>query len=323
MPKRSQPRKGSMQFWPRKRARRHYPRVRSWVNMPDAKLLGFAGYKAGMTHIMATDNRKFSQTKGQDISMPVTIVECPPLKVASIKFYKKTPYGMKLVNEIMGKVDKELERKIPLPKKTKENEFGKINPDEYADITLLVYTQPKLTGLGKKKPDIFEIGIGGNVKSKLDYAKNMLGREITMADVFQEGQQVDVHAVSKGKGFQGPIKRFGVTIRSHKAEKTKRGPASLGSWCGQGHMMYRVAHAGQMGFHTRLDYNKQIIKMENDAKKINPEGGIVRFGMVNNPYMLIKGSIPGPKKRLVRLCRATRENKKIPKEAPAIQQVMI
>ncbi|PIN86505.1 50S ribosomal protein L3 [Candidatus Woesearchaeota archaeon CG10_big_fil_rev_8_21_14_0_10_44_13] len=323
MPKRSQPRKGSMQFWPRKRARRHYARVRSWASAPDAKPLGFAGYKAGMAHIIATDNRKFSQTKGQDISMPVTIVECPPLKVSSIKFYKKTPYGLKVTNEIMGKVDKELERKLPLPKKTNESELAKINPDEYADITLLVYTQPKLTGLGKKKPDVFEIGLGGNIKTKFDYAKNMLGKEITVGGVFQEGQQVDIHAVSKGKGFQGPVKRFGVTIRSHKAEKTKRGPASLGSWCGQGHMMYRVAHAGQMGYHTRLDYNKQIIKIEKDPSKVNPAGGFNRYGIVNNPCILIKGSVTGAKKRIVRLCKATRENKRMAKEAPAIQQIIL
>lgn len=330
MANKRKPRKGSMQFWPRKRARRQYPRVRYWADVKDAKLLGFAGYKAGMAHIMATDNGKFSKTKGQEICIPVTIVECPPLKVASIKLYKHTSYGIKLAGEIISKVDKELGRKIAIPKKIDDSEtqkkIEKINPDEYHNLTLLVYTQPRLSGIGKKTPEIFEVGIGGNMKSKLDYAKKVLGKEINISEVFQEGQQVDIHAVTKGKGFQGPVKRFRVSIRSHKAEKTKRGPGSLGGWRGQGHTMYRVAHAGQMGYHTRLDYNKQIIKIETDANKINsinPNGGFSQYGLIKNHYMLIKGSLPGPSKRLVRLCRATRENRYMPKEAPSIQQIVM
>lgn len=323
MPNVRKPRKGSMQFWPRKRAKRPYPSISSWAKAKDAKPLGFAGYKAGMTHVIATDNRKNSPTKGQDISMPVTIIECPPLKVASIKFYKKTPYGIKLSNEVMGKVDKELEKKIILPKKTKETGIEKINPAEYDNITLLAYTQPKLTGIGKKTPEIFEIGIGGDTKAKFDYARSVLGKEINVADVFQEGQQIDAHAVTKGKGFQGPVKRFGIGIRSHKSEKTKRGPGSLGGWKAQGHFMYRVAHAGQMGYQSRVDYNKHLVKIEADAKKINPKCGFIRYGNIKNTSLLIKGSLPGPKKRLIRLCSATRENRRIPREAPAIQQIML
>lgn len=311
-----------MQFWPRKRSRRPYPRVRAWANEKEPKPLGFAGYKAGMGHIIFTDNRKNSQTKGQDISMPVTIVECPPLKVASVRFYKKTPYGRKVAKDIMCKVDKELGKKITVPKKTKEAEIGNLNPEEYDDITLLVYTQPKLTGIGKKKPEIFEIGIGGDLKTKFDYAKSILGKEINVADVFKEGQQLDIHAVTKGKGFQGPVKRFGIAIRQHKSEKTKRGPGTLGGWKAQGHFMYRVAHAGQMGYQTRVDYNKHLIKIESDVSKINPKSGFVRYGNVKNTCLLIKGSLPGAKKRLVRLCSPIRENKNIQKEAPAVQQIM-
>ena len=54
------PRHGSMQFWPRKRARRMYPRVRSWADCKDAKPLGFAGYKVGMTHVIYVDNKKIA-----------------------------------------------------------------------------------------------------------------------------------------------------------------------------------------------------------------------------------------------------------------------
>ncbi|MBW2999343.1 50S ribosomal protein L3, partial [Candidatus Woesearchaeota archaeon] len=75
------PRSGSMQYWPRKRAKRAYARVRSWAAGKEPKLLGFAGYKAGMSHISFTDPRKSSTTKGMEITWPVTIIECPPVKV--------------------------------------------------------------------------------------------------------------------------------------------------------------------------------------------------------------------------------------------------
>lgn len=314
------PRKGSMQYWPRKRAVRQYPLVKSWANVQEPKLLGFAGYKAGMFHIIVTDNRKTSPTKGQDISIPVTVLECPPLKVASVRFYKTDVYGKKAAKDIMAKVDKELGRRISMPKKIKED-MQKINPSEYDDMTLLVYTQPKLTGIGKKVPEIFEVAIGGDMKTKFEFAKNVFGKEITVEDVFKEGQNLDVHAVTKGKGFQGPVKRFGVSLRSHKSEKTKRGPGSLGGWRGQGHVMYRVAHAGQMGYHTRMEHNKMLIKIEKDLSRINPKGGFNKYGVIRNTCLLMKGSLPGPSKRLIRLCRATRDSKSAA-EAPAIQQII-
>ena len=90
MPKAHNPRHGSMQFWPRVRAKRIYPRVKGFAPAAkEAKLQGFAGYKAGMTHIIITDSRKNSPTKGEDISVPVTVVECPPVKIAGFRIYKK------------------------------------------------------------------------------------------------------------------------------------------------------------------------------------------------------------------------------------------
>jgi large subunit ribosomal protein L3 len=126
MPKAHVPRRGSMGVWPRKRAKRHFASVNAWADSKDAKLLGFAGYKVGMTHITVTDNQPNSTTKGREIIMPVTIIECPPLKTASIVLYKKDAYGLKQVNSIMAsKLDKELGKKIILPKKEiKIDEFN-------------------------------------------------------------------------------------------------------------------------------------------------------------------------------------------------------
>src|SRR3989344_1827670 len=135
MPNIRQPRAGSMQYWPRKRSVRPYIRIRSWADKKAEKgLLGFAGYKTGMTHVMVTDNRKNSPTKGQDIMRPVTVVECPPLKIASVRLYKKHGYGIAVANEIVTKLDKDAGRKLRLPKKTKEAELDRIQPNEYTDI---------------------------------------------------------------------------------------------------------------------------------------------------------------------------------------------
>ncbi len=320
MPVTRVPRRGSMAFWPRKRAKSEIARVRSWARHNDAKLLGFSGYKVGMTHLMMTDNNPNSLTKGEDIFCPVTVVECPPIKTFSLRFYKKTPNGFAASSQVFAEnLDKELERKL-----TKMSKGKKKLEDikDFDNLTALIHTQPRLTGIGKKKPEIFELHLGGNKEKKLEYAKSILGKEIKVEDVFSEGNLADIHAISRAKGIQGPVKRFGVAVRQHKAEKTKRGPASLGAWCGQGKMMYRVAHAGQMGYWQRIEYNKQILRIGNKPEEINPKGGFKHYGNVKNSYVLIKGSITGPSKRLIRFNIATRA-KKEPKSAPSITYVSL
>ena len=97
MPSTHKPRSGSLQFWPRRRAKSHKPRIRSWAKSNDPKPLAFIGYKAGMTHIIVKDNNPTSMTKNESISVPVTIIECPPLKIAASHFYKNTIFGSKLI----------------------------------------------------------------------------------------------------------------------------------------------------------------------------------------------------------------------------------
>lgn len=321
MPRTRKPRSGSMQFWPRKQAKRVYARVRSWAKSSEAKLLGFAGYKAGMTHILMTDNRKTALTKGEDIFCPVTVIECPPLKAASVRFYKKTNYGLKPCSEFVAEnLDKELERLIIIPK-SKKKKIEDING--YDDVTLIVHTQPKMTATGKKKPDLFEMALGGDKEKKLKYAKEKLGKEISIEDAFKEGQQIDIHSITKAKGLQGPVKRFGIGLRQHKSEKTKRGPGSLGAWRGQAHMMYRVAHAGRMGYHQRTEYNKWLLKIGKKSDEINLKGGFLHYGLIKNPYILVKGSVGGCAKRLIRFNHAIRPNNKIPAEAPSINYVSL
>ena len=111
--------RGSMGYSPRKRANRETPRLTSWPEGGEQpKLQGFAGYKAGMTHAFVEDYRPTSTTSGQEVQIPVTILETPPMRVAAVRFYEDTPYGAVTSTEIWSnKIQKELARALPIPKK--------------------------------------------------------------------------------------------------------------------------------------------------------------------------------------------------------------
>ena len=316
--KRVNPRHGSMQFWPRVRAKRQHARVRSLPSVNDVKPLVFAGYKAGMTHVIVTDNDKHSITKGEKVAYPVTVVECPSLKIASVRLYEPSGYGSKVAKELFFKVDKEFSKRAPVSKTLSDvKDLDNLDLANVTDVTVVVYTQPKQTGIGKKTPEIFEMGLGGSNDDKIAFLKEKISSEITAEDVLSAGSLVDVRAVTKGKGNQGPVKRFGIGLRAKKSEKVKRGPGSLGGWKAQGHVMYRIAYAGQTGYHQRTQYNNLILGIYDDVEKVNPKGGFIDFGQVKAKYVLVKGSIPGPKKRLVSFTAPLRSAK--PKAAPTVE----
>tara|TARA_Y100000310_G_scaffold278642_1_gene297192 strand:+ start:14896 stop:15837 length:942 start_codon:yes stop_codon:yes gene_type:complete len=304
MPKAHHPRRGSMQFWPRKRSRHSFVRIRSWADSNNAKPLGFIGYKAGMVHVMATDNRPKSLTKGEIISLPATIIECPEMNVAGISFYTKSLSGLRKINEILAeKLDKDLKRKMSLPKKAKP-----LKDLEFDDLRLLINSLPKKTTTGTKKPKLIEIALGGSKEDKLTFAKENLGKTLTVAQLFENGQLVDTHAVTKGKGFQGTVKRYGVPIKQKKGEKIKRGIGNLGAWTPK-RVDYRVPQTGKMGYHLRTEYNKQILKIGENGQEITPKGGFTKFGIVKNNYVLVKGSVTGPRKSAVLMTAAIRPTK--------------
>ncbi|MFA5797231.1 MAG: 50S ribosomal protein L3 [Candidatus Woesearchaeota archaeon] len=304
MPKHHHPRHASMQFWPRVRAKKTYARVRSWVSPSKDQILGFIGYKVGMTHVIAIDTRKTSPSKGEEIFIPVTVVECPPMKIGGIRFYKKTMNLLNPAKDILFKMDKEMSRKIVLAKKT--HSLDSIKPEDYLDAKLLVYSQPKLAGIGKKKPEFFELGMNGTIAEKTQFAKENHDKELFVNTLFKEGEYLDIHAITKGKGLQGPVKRFGVPFKPHKSEKGVRRVGTLGAWSGQGHVLYRVPHPGQMGYHMRTEYNKQIMKISNKPEEVNPKGDWPHYGKVKSNYLLIYGSIAGAQKRAIIFTKATR-----------------
>jgi len=308
MPNKHHPHRGSMQFWPRARCRKHSGKVKAWADSKEDSVLGFIGYKVGMTHILIKEPKAKSPRAGMNVFTPATVIECPPLKVYSLRLYKGDEDGQKIVSEIFSKkVDKELNRKTKVAKNS-----GK-EVEDFDRIMLTVYTQPKLTGMGKKKPDLIEVGVGGkDNKSKLEYAKSLLDKEVKVSEIFKEGEFVDTHSVTKGKGFSGTIKKFGVKRLQHKSEKKIRGIGTLGAWTTK-KVQYTVAQPGRFGYHLRTEYNKVALKLGNKPEEINPKGGFLNYGFVKNDYILIKGSIPGARKRPITLIKAIRPKLKEPK----------
>jgi large subunit ribosomal protein L3 len=140
--------------------------------------------------------------------------------------------------------------------------------------------------------------------------------------MFKNGQFVDVAAVSTGKGWQGPVKRWGVTILQAKGRKTKRGVATLGPW-NPHHVMYSVARAGQMGYHQRIEYNKRILKIGKDGREVSVKGGFIRYGNLKGPYILVEGSVAGTEKRTIRLRYAARPPKHAAEEPPQVTYVSL
>lgn len=321
--------RGSKQFWPRVRARKQTAVVNSWAskNAKEANFLGFPAYKVGMTNIGVIDNFSHTLTKGTEINVPVTIMECPPVKVMSVKLYAHDEYdNLQIVKEYSAQIkDKNLSRKVDAQKKSSEVpsaeevvKFATENAVE--DVRVKVATAPSETKIGKKKPEILELGVGGIVEEKIKFAVSKLGLEVKVSDVIKTGELVDSHGITKGKGHQGAVKRFGVKLTSHKSEKQRRHAGNMGAWT-PSRVDNTIPLPGQHGFHERSEWNKWVLMISDNVDKINPASGIRGYGQVNSDYILVKGSIQGAKKRLVTLVKSIRPNERYPKVAPQITYI--
>jgi large subunit ribosomal protein L3 len=315
---------------PRKRANHIKGRIRNWLEL-DVKnplFLGFAGFKSGMTHIAYIEDQNTNPFFGKELMKPVTVIETPPIVLFGIKIYEKTEYGLRCKGELLSTtLHKELARKISLPNpdtydlKAKKKELEqKIN--SHSIIRGIFHTQPYKANVPRIKPDIIEVMItGGKTPSaQFDFAVENLGKELRIRDIFAEGELVDVIGVSKGKGFQGPVKRFGIKLLPRKTRGTKRGVGCIGPWH-PARVMYTVPRAGQMGFHQRTEYNKRIVKISETGDEINPKGGFLNYGLVKGDYIVVLGSVPGPKKRLIRLRKSIRPKRNFEVVAPTITYI--
>jgi large subunit ribosomal protein L3 len=326
--KKSAPKHGSLAYLPRGRAKRTVGRIRFWPKVEEGPtLLGFMGYKAGMTHIMMVEDKPGSLHLGKEVAHPATILDVPPMIVFAIRAYTKDQYGLHTFSEAwMKSPPKDFDRAFVLPEEfnTEEN-MKKIEEkiEEIAEIRLLVATQPRLAAVPKKKPDISEIKVdGGSIQEQFEYTKDLLGKAVSITDVFKEGQFMDAIAITKGKGFQGPVKRWGINILPRKSRKTKRGVAAIGPWK-PARVLYSVPRAGQMGYHQRTEYNKRILKIGVNGKEITPKGGFINYGEVKGTYIIINGSLPGPAKRLVRMRYPVRPPAKSYNAPPSITYISL
>ncbi len=294
MPQERRPLRGSRGFYPKKRAKRIYPTLKyapeRAVQEKEAKPLGFAGYKAGMTHALVTDTNPNSKTRGMEIVKTVSVLECPPLTVFGFRCYNG---GRTLTDIFSESFDKNLERKVKI--KAKKPGFDSIIIEKVTAVRLLCHTNPPF----KKKPEVFEIHLAGPAGKQVEYAKQLLGKRISAKDILKAGDYLDVSAVTKGKGFAGPVKRFGIRIHGRKARQMQRHVGSLGPR-EPGKIRPTVPAAGQLGFQTRTELNKRILKIA-EPKDIAIKGGFINYGLPKNECLIIEGSVPGPKKRLIML----------------------
>jgi len=171
--------------------------------------------------------------------------------------------------------------------------------------------------MSKKHIERMEIGCGGkDLKERLEYAKSMLGKELRISEVFKHGEFVDIVSISKGKGWQGPVKRFGIAIQRRKATGKRRHVGTLGQWH-PAYVLYTVPMAGQTGYHQRTEMNKMILKIGDKPEEVNPSSGFPSYGFVKNDFVVVKGSVAGPVRRLVKLRLAVRAPRGAVKEPQA------
>ena len=310
MAKLSRPRHGSLQFWPRKRAEKRIHSV-NWTTIISEGILGFIAYKVGMATAVVKDNTEHSMTKGKKIFVPVTILEVPSMKIYSVRFYKEG----RVFKEIITSNDLVLKRIVRIPKQLPAFE----PPTAYDDIRIIVYSLPSQTTV-KKTPDIIELAIGGN--NKLEIVKSLIGKEITIKG-FVKHQLLDIRGLTKGKGFEGAVPRYGIELKQHKSEKGVRRAGSLGPWH-PARVTFRTPQAGQLGMFSRVHYNLKVIATGTIAEKdINQGSGFKHYGKVKSAYVIVKGSVQGPPKRQLLITPSFRPTKEQVKKKYEFMELLI
>ncbi|MCH6571365.1 MAG: 50S ribosomal protein L3 [Thaumarchaeota archaeon] len=305
--RKSQPRRGSIGYLPRGRAKSMEARIRAWpeISSEEPKLLAHAGFKAGCVQIVSIDDREKTPNAGKQLVSLGTVLVTPPILVVGVRGYSKDPNGLHAEFDVYAEdIPKQVSKHITLKNKEKALENAEKILGRIKEIFAIVTISPNTVGLEQKKPYIFEAAVkGGDVQKQFTFVKDLLGKEVKIDQVFETGSGVDVAAITKGKGWQGVITRMGVKRKQHKSRKSVREVGSLGPISPQ-NVMYTVPRAGQMGFHQRVEYNKRIMIMSNSDSedfKINPEGGFKHFGLVKGDYVILKGSVPGTYRRLIKL----------------------
>lgn len=330
------PRHGSLGFLPRKRASRFRGKVKSFPKDDRSKaphLTAFLAYKAGMTHILRDVDKPGSRAHKKEVVEAVTVLEAPPMVVVGIVGYVETAKGLRALTTVWAEhLNDEVKRRFyknwyrskkkAFTKYVKKYAEGQkdINAElerikQYCQcVRVLAHTQIRKIKVGQKKAHLMEIQVnGGDIAAKVDFASQMFEKQVPVDAVFSKDEMCDVIGVTKGKGYEGVTTRWGCNRLPRKSHRGLRKVACIGAWH-PAKVQYSVPRAGQNGYHHRTEMNKKIFKIgkhdvKNNAttefdlteKGINPLGGFPHYGLVREDYLLLKGCVVGPKKRVITL----------------------
>merc|ERR1711861_5156 len=188
-------------------------------------------------------------------------------------------------------------------------------------LRVLCHTQISKVGLRQKKAHICEIQVnGGNMTEKIEFAHKLFEKPVAISSVFEQDEMIDTISISKGKGYEGVVTRWGVTKLPRKTHKGLRKVACIGSWH-PSRVKFTVARAGQNGYHHRTELNKKVYRIAKGSKQpdgkivqknattefdltvkgITPLGGFPHYGEVNEDYIMLKGQVTGVKRRMITL----------------------
>ncbi len=298
----------SLQYWNSRRARLRLPRVRNNSKTNKIQLSNIITFKAGMLSSFIIDDSN-STMKGTEILKASTILEIPKTEMYGIRIYKKDS-NTKYLSTSYEIYESETTKKagITISNNTRNLEELTNDKDNIAEISALLVADPKTTNAQQHHKIRFESKItGSNIEDKLTFVKNNFGKEIKAGDIFEDGEYIDVVSITKGKGWQGVIRRGGTKRNNHKSTQKIRHGGPLGAF-NPGKILFTVPRAGQLGFNYRTEQNKRILKISDKTATsfINPKAGFPNYGNIKNNFMIIQGSLPGSSKRLVRIKKAIR-----------------
>lgn len=206
----------------------------------------------------------------------------------------------------------------PAGKQEIERDFNKMK--KYCSvIRVIAHTQQKILHKRQKKAHIMEIQLnGGTVPQKVDWAREHFEKPISITNVIAEDEMIDIIGVTKGHGRKGVTSRWHTKKLPRKTHKGLRKVACIGAWH-PARVSIFVARAGQKGFFHRTEINKKVyrigkgvmqdgkVAVKNNAstaadtteKNITPMGGFKHYGEVNHDYVMLKGCVMGPRKRVI------------------------
>ncbi len=315
---------GSMQYWPHRRAKNRLARLRNHPNIKEQIPCNAVAFKVGMTHLTMIDDSE-SPSKNAEVAEACTVLEVPKMEVYGARFYSTN--SLNNYKEARAEVyNKAIAQKLNM-KKLKHDETKieamKAKLKEFTNVTALIVAYPKDLSVEQHHPIRFEAPIGGDtIEQKFEFIAKTLGKEVKINEIFKPGEFVDISSVSKGKGWAGPIKRFHVKRNSHRSTNKVRHGGPLGAF-GSGKIFFTVPRAGQLGFNYRTEHNKRILKIgqKADIEQINKKAGFQNYGVIDNDYVIVLGSVAGPSKRLVRLRKSVRHRNETGIKEPKITYI--